>query len=241
MSFFTTYHDVVLQAIETAAALNEASINEGAKLMADATQNGHTLYTFGTGHSHMIGQDVYARAGGYAKIYPIVEIEMTLATHPTKSTHVERTAAYADVLDVLYHIEDGDIIIVTSNSGRNPLVIEYTMRAKAKGAKIIAITSLTHSKTIESRHECGKRLFELADVVLDNVAPYGDAGVDIDKDTRMGPISTLTGCYLAQSLMGCFVEEVKQRGVDAPVFKSSNMDGADAYNQKLFDAYVIKK
>ena len=241
MEFFKTYHEVVMKAMENATKTNEDAIEKGAKLMADAVQNGHTLYTFGTGHSHMIGQDVYARAGGYAKIYPIIEIEMTLATHPTKSTHVERTAAYADVLDVLYHIEDGDVIIATSNSGRNPLVIEYMMRAKAKGAKIIAITSLSHSKTIKSRHESGKRLFELADVVLDNVAPYGDAGVDIDKETRMGPISTLTGCYLAQLLMGCFVEDLKQRGVDAPVFKSSNMDGADAYNQKLFYAYVIKK
>ena len=128
MEFFKTYHEVVMKAMENATKTNEDAIEKGAKLMADAVQNGHTLYTFGTGHSHMIGQDVYARAGGYAKIYPIIEIEMTLATHPTKSTHVERTAAYADVLDVLYHIEDGDVIIATSNSGRNPLVIEYMMQ-----------------------------------------------------------------------------------------------------------------
>lgn len=239
MAFIDTYFKEVEQRFALMKEETEA-IEQAAELLLEAEKGKHTIYTFGSGHSHMIGQDIYARAGGYAKVYPINEIEMTLATHPTKSTTLERTASYADVLDAIYTVEKGDVLIVTSNSGRNPLVIEYTMRARKKGAKIIAITSLSHSKTIASRHESGLRLFELADVVLDNHAPYGDATTPIDDTCSMGPVSTLTGCFLAQCVMGRFVELLKEHGMDAPVFASSNMDGADERNRELFQRYVIK-
>lgn len=239
MAFIDTYFKEVEQRFAVMKQEREP-LEQAARLLFEAEKEHHTIYTFGSGHSHMIGQDIYARAGGYAKVYPINEIEMTLATHPTKSTTLERTASYADVLDAIYTIEAGDVLLVTSNSGRNPLVIEYTMRAREKGARIIVITSLSHSKTIASRHESGLRLFELADVILDNHAPYGDATTPIDEATSMGPVSTLTGCFLAQCVMGRFVELLKEHGMEAPVFASSNMDDADERNRELFDKYVIK-
>ena len=239
MAFIDTYFKEVEQRFAVMKQEREP-LEQAARLLFEAEKEHHTIYTFGSGHSHMIGQDIYARAGGYAKVYPINEIEMTLATHPTKSTTLERTASYADVLDAIYTIEAGDVLLVTSNSGRNPLVIEYTMRAREKGARIIVITSLSHSKTIASRHESGLRLFELADVILDNHAPYGDATTPIDEATSMGPVSTLTGCFLAQCVMGRFVELLKEHGMEGPVFASSNMDGADERNRELFDKYVIK-
>lgn len=239
MAFIDTYFKEVKQRFAVMKQEREP-LEQAARLLFEAEKEHHTIYTFGSGHSHMIGQDIYARAGGYAKVYPINEIEMTLATHPTKSTTLERTASYADVLDAIYTIEAGDVLLVTSNSGRNPLVIEYTMRAREKGARIIVITSLSHSKTIASRHESGLRLFELADVILDNHAPYGDATTPIDEATSMGPVSTLTGCFLAQCVMGRFVELLKEHGMEAPVSASSNMDGADERNRELFDKYVIK-
>lgn len=238
MAFLDTYFNEIESRI-SCIKQQQSVIEKAAELLFEAEKQHHKIYTFGTGHSHMIGQDLYARAGGYAKIYPICEIEMTLMTHPIKSTTLERTSAYADVLDTLYTIEEGDVLIVTSNSGRNSLLIEYVLRAKKKGAKIIAITSLTHSKTIASRHESGLRLFELADVVLDNYAPYGDATTSIKDDVRMGPVSTITGCFLAQSVVGRFVELLLEHGMDAPVFVSSNTDGADERNKELFDKYVI--
>lgn len=241
MSFMEQYHQFVQETMEKVHTQNVEAMELAAHLMLEAEAAGKRIYTFGTGHSHMIGQDLYARAGGYAKFYPILEIELTLITHPTKSTHIERCASYADVLEEIYQLTAGDVMIVTSNSGRNPLVVEYVMRARNKGVHIIAITSLQHSRQIESRHESGLRLFELADVILDNQAPYGDAGIAIDEQIQMGPISTLTGCYLAQCIAGRFVELLNQEHLNTPVFRSSNADGADAYNAELFDRYVMKK
>ena len=100
---------------------------------------------------------------------------------------------------------------------------------------------MNHSSQIASRHPSSKRLFELADIVLDNMAPYGDAGIEIDTNHRMGPISTLTGCYLSQCIMGAFVDLMIQNKKEAPVFRSSNADGADAYNKELCETYVIQK
>lgn len=241
MSKFTnTYFQEVSSRIADIQEHDQDMIEQAAQLLFDAECNGHKIWTFGTGHSHMIGQDIYARAGGYAKIYPILEIELTLLTHPTKSTHIERTADYADILETLYDVKEGDVVIATSNSGRNALVIEYLTRLKKRGVKIIAITSFTHSKKISSRHPSGLRLFELGDVALDNRAPYGDATTTISSDISMGPVSTLTSCFISQLMIGSFVEKLVASNHDAPVFKSSNMDGADAFNQVLFNKYILK-
>ena len=167
------------------------------------------------------------------------EIELTLATHPTKSTQIERLAGYADVLEQLYHVKEGDVIIAASNSGRNALVIEYLLRMKQKGARIVAITSLCHSQKVKSRHESGKKLCDIADVVLDNKAPYGDAGIALNETVSMGPVSTLSGCFLSQCIVGRMAELLIQDSRDVPVFRSSNADGADEYNQELFDRYVL--
>ena len=237
--FTEAYRKEVLERLEGISQQDEA-IERAAQMLYETECAGGRIYTFGTGHSHMMGQDIYARAGGYAKVYPILEIELTLLTHPTKSTRIERTAEYADVLEELYHLKAGDTVIACSNSGRNALVVEYISRLKKQGVKIIAITSLTHSKTIASRHPSGLRLFELADVVLDNCAPYGDAAVSLSPEVAMGPVSTLTGCYLSQMVMGRFVEKLLADGREAPVFASSNRDGADERNQELMRKYVLK-
>ena len=89
MSFTQDYYKEVEKRIRSIHTEDEKAIHEAAQLLFDAECSGHKIFTFGTGHSHMIGQDLYARAGGFAKIYPILEIELTLLTHPTKSTHIE--------------------------------------------------------------------------------------------------------------------------------------------------------
>lgn len=239
--FQETYYQFIQNSMAKAYEENKEAIEQAAKMLYETEVSGHRIYTFGTGHSHMIGEDLYGRAGGYAKIYPIMEIEMTLLTHPTKSTKLERTPGYADVLDVLYELHEGDAIIAASNSGRNPLVVEYIMRAKEKGVKIIAVTSLEHSKASASRHESGKRLFELADIVLNNMAPLGDAGVAIGGEVAMGPISTISGCFLAQCVIGRMVELLQENRKETPVFWSSNKDGGDEANKELFEKYAIKK
>lgn len=201
---------------------------------------GGNIYTFGTGHSHMIGQELYARAGGYAAIHPICEVELTTLTHPFKSTVIERTTEYIEVIKALYTIKEHDTVIVVSNSGRNPLLIEFCLWVKQQGASIIAITSLSHSTTVTSRHTSGLRLFEVADLVFDNGSVKGDATMQHKENIVTGPTSTITSAFVANAIISTFVQMIVEKEGTADVFRSSNLDHADEYNQELFKKYLLK-
>lgn len=105
------------------------------------------------------------------------------------------------------------------------------------GLSIIAITALEASKNSISRHKSGLHLFELADVVLDNRSVYGDASLSHNDEIKTGPTSTIMSCFIVQLLVSAFVQLEVEKGGDVPVFRSSNIDGGDAYNEKLFDRY----
>jgi uncharacterized phosphosugar-binding protein len=137
----------------------------------------------------------------------------------------------------LYPFKKGDVIVMTSNSGRNALLIELSLRLKEMGVSIIAITALEASKNNISRHKSGLRLFELADVVLDNRSVYGDASLSHNDEIKTGPTSTIMSCFIVQLLVSAFVQLEVEKGGDVPVFRSSNIDGGDAYNEKLFERY----
>ena len=135
-------------------------------------------------------------------------------------------------------MEEKDAVLVISNSGRNAVPVEMCLAAKAVGAKVIAMTSLQHSQNCTSRHSSGKKMYEIADVTIDNWGEPGDAAFPIDGlDTPIGPTSSLTGITIAQALICQVVDNLVKRGLEPPVFKSSNVDGGDAHNNRMFDTY----
>lgn len=236
MNRMQEYQNMVSESMKYVVTEEKNVIEKAAQLMSKSVQKEHKIYFFGTGHSYIIGQEVFARAGGYAGFISILENELGM-NHAFKSTLIERTVEYADVLMNLYHFEKGDTIIMTSNSGRNALLIEMALRLKERGVNIIAITALDASKNSMSRHKSKLRLFEIADLVLDNCSVYGDAGITHTKEIKTGPTSTIMSCFIAQLLVSAFVQVEVELGVDVPVFRSSNVDHGDEYNEKLFDLY----
>ena len=157
---------------------------------------------------------------------------------PVKSTHLERLEGYASAMIQLHKIDANDTLMVISNSGRNPVPVEMALEAKKIGCSVIAITSMEHTMAVSSRHSSGKKLYEIADVVLDNGACKGDAGFYIDGfDIPTGSTSDAIGIALAQALIAQTIDNLVKAGIQPPVFKSSNLDGADEYNQNLFDTY----
>ena len=214
------------------------SIEAAARIVADSCEKGGRFYVFGSGHSHMVAEDVYIRAGGLAFVKAILTPELMLHEMPNKSTYLERLPGYAEAIVNLYKIDEKDTLIVISNSGRNVVPVEMCMAAKAKGAKVIAMTSLKHCQNVTSRHPSGKRIIDLADVVIDNCAEAGDAAYQIEGfDGLLGPTSDSIGCAIAQAIIVDTVELLVAKGIQPPVLKSSNLDGADAYNDALFDRY----
>ncbi|NLC34170.1 MAG: sugar isomerase domain-containing protein, partial [Erysipelothrix sp.] len=132
-----------------------------AEKMAENIKNNHIIHVFGTGHSHMIGIELFCRAGGLANVNAILDQDTLTSNGARRSGALEKLSGLSDIIYDQYKIAPGDMIIITSNSGRNAMPIEMAMRAQKEGIYTVALTNLEQSKKTTSRHESGKRLFEV--------------------------------------------------------------------------------
>lgn len=236
--YIEEYLDLAISKIEEVKQKEVENIENTVNLIVDSIQNDGKFYVFGSGHSHMIAEEIYIRAGGLAHVKAILPDECMLHQMPNKSTIIERIEGYSEGILELYQLKPQDTIMVVSNSGRNPVPVEMCLFAKKIGAKVIALTSLKHSQQVTSRHSSHKKMYEIADVVIDNCAEKGDASLYINGfDTPVGPTSDVTGVAIAQAIIAGVVEKLVENGIKPPVFKSSNLDGADEYNNYLFEKY----
>lgn len=239
MSTATRYIEYLQSKIQEVLDNEIPNIEKAAQLMTESCLKGGRIYVFGSGHSHLIAEEMYVRAGGLALVHAILPPEMALVNNMvTKSTLLERLDGYASALIELYHVGEKDTLMVVSNSGRNAVPVEMCLAAKAKGANVVALTSMKHSSSCNSRHSSGKRIFEIADVTIDNRAEKGDSGLMIEGlNIPIGPVSDGTGIAIAQALINEVIERMVQAGVEPPVFVSSNVDGGDEKNAHLYETY----
>lgn len=200
--------------------------------VARALAGGGILHTFGTGHSHMIAEEAFFRAGGLAPVNPILDSRLLFLEGALESTRAERQPGYAGEILARENVQPGDAAILISNSGRNAVPVEMAMEMKARGAAVIAITNLRQSRAAVSRHASGKRLFELADVVIDNCVPEGDAVMVLPGlDRAMGASSTVAGAAIMNSIAIEAALELQRMGMPVPVLPSAN--AADASDEGL--------
>ncbi|REE85294.1 putative phosphosugar-binding protein [Paenibacillus taihuensis] len=232
------YIDGIATLVGELKAKESGNLSQAALLIVDAIEAGRTLHVFGTGHSHMLAEELFYRAGGLACVNPILEEGLMLHRNAVQSTELERLEGLASVLLKQQSPKVGDVIIIASNSGRNAANIEMALSAKASGLKVIAITSLNHANASSSRHSSGKRLHEVSDVVIDNQGCIGDAAVEIaGLPIKVSPTSTVLGACIVNAIVAEVVELLLHRGMMPDLFASSNMDGGDAHNRRLIDRY----
>ena len=209
-----------------------------ADIIVDRIKEGGRFFVFGTGHSHMVGEEFYARAGGLACVQLIAPMELTLGEHPLKSTQIERIAEYAHVIMMQYGFKDKDIILISSNSGRNAMPVELAMACHELGMYTIAFTNLKHSQVVTSRHSRGLKLYQVCDYVIDNCGVVGDAMMEVKGvKGQMGASSSLIGMFMAQTLSMLIAQKLAEVGIEPPVFLSANVDEGDAWNQKIMSEY----
>jgi uncharacterized phosphosugar-binding protein len=204
------------------------ALQAAATLMAKTIEKGGLVYAFGSGHSQSVAIEFYYRAGGLARCDVI---------HEKTFGRAERLPGYAAVLLDSYPVTSGDLMIVISNSGRNPLPVEMAQAAHERGMAVVGITSLEHTHSVSARQAGGKRLFEVCDVVIDNCSPVGDAMIDLEEGLRVGAASTLTGVFIAQTLVCLVSQRMLQSGVRPPVFLSMNLDEGDGCNHALMESF----
>jgi uncharacterized phosphosugar-binding protein len=229
------------------AALNRVvetqtpNIRRAAELVLDAIASGAIIQVFGTGHSRSIAMEIAGRAGGLvpANALSIKDVVMYGGARPDEilDPTVERDPALAHRILELADTRPEDVFIVASNSGGNGSVVELALLAKERGHPVIAITSLEHSRRVQSRHASGRRLFEVADVVIDNCGVFGDAALPLPDGAAIAATSSLTGVTIAQMLVAEVCGELLRRGMDVPVLRSQNVPGGDEHNEVLHRRY----
>ncbi|MGW5193116.1 sugar isomerase domain-containing protein [Kribbella sp. NPDC004138] len=218
------YLGKALAIAQRAADTQLGAIRVAAGLVADALAGGKTFWVFGTGHSHALAEELYGRAGGLADVRAILEPGLMLHEGLQKSSLLERLPGLADVLLEINPLTAGDVVLIASNSGRNAVPVEFALGARARGVQVIALTSLAHSNAVTSRAPGGQRLFETADVVLDNCGEPGDALIEVPGTPEpTGATSTLVGALLLQALTVEVVTRLTDRGQPPNVLRSLNV------------------
>lgn len=222
--------DVVISILKTIGEKEATKIEEAGQIVAESLWKGGILHIFGTGHSHILAEEAYARAGGLFAVAPILEPCLMLHEGYGKSSALERLPGLAKVLLDSHpcDVRPEDVAIIVSNSGRNACPIEMALLFKEKGVKVIAITSLAHAEAVASRHSSGKKLHDIADVVLDNMGVPGDAALEFKGlPVKACPTSTVTGVAILWSVIAAAIEKLVERGDTPPIMVSGNLDEAE--------------
>jgi uncharacterized phosphosugar-binding protein len=211
-------------------------LREAAELVANALAGGHTIHAFGTGHSHMLAEELAHRAGGLVRVRPIIDERLTVHSDPARSTELERQPDIADELFARHGLEAGDVLIVASNSGGNAAPSRLAQLAREAGLGVIAITSLQHATAAEARSTQVPRLHEFADVVIDNGGIPGDAAIEIKGfERRVGPTSTVVGAAVVNAVVVEAIDILVARGICPDVYVSGNLERGDAANARFDD------
>ena len=216
----------------------EDSIAQAVALFAEALANGKMIHTFGTGHSHLLAEEIFYRAGGLAAIYPILDERLMLHKDVVKGSQSERLPGLAHELLTRHPITRGDVVVVISNSGGNQVTIDLVSLAQEAGAKVIAVTSINHATSKSARSNNTQKIHQISDVVLDNSGIVGDASIRvIGSKMSVAPTSTIIGGAMLQAVVVGTVAELIKRGIKPEIFLSSNMAGGDENNAAIFDKY----
>ncbi|MEA5026678.1 hypothetical protein SDC9_72801 [bioreactor metagenome] len=222
-------YGVVEELIRKVKDTQGENVEKAARLFADTLKNKGLLQAFGSGHSQAGASELCHRAGGFI---------------PTKQIKEPAGGAYESIEGVgtsfmkKVDVRSNDVVVIISNSGRNPLPIEIAIRSKERGAKVVVVTSLEASKKLTSKHSSGKNLWQVADVVLDNCVPDGDAAIELEGlDSKICGMSSITTAVLIQASVYRAAEILLSEGIVPPVFKSQNVDGGPEYNDRLMTEY----
>jgi uncharacterized phosphosugar-binding protein len=231
-----SYLAVVTETIARVAAAERDGVRRAADLIATALRADGVIHAFGTGHSEALAMEIAGRAGGLVPTNRIALRDVVLLGGEPASVlgpKLERDPAVAQRLYDLVPVQPPDVFVLASNSGVNGAMVEFALLVKEHGHGLIAITSRDHSGRVDSRHPSGRKLAEIADVVLDNGAPYGDATLPLPGGGAVGAVSSITAALLAQQIVVEVVARLVEAGQTPPVYLSANIPSGDAHNNEL--------
>ena len=237
--YVRTYLDTIEAKLERIYTEQRDMIRRCAEIIADRIAEDGLIYVFGSGgHSNMVAEEMFHRAGGFACISPVFVDSIRIPHVPLG----ERSPGIVPYVFEFYGIGKDDVLILVNAYGINPVTIEAALEAKKRGVKVIAVTSTDYAtrlpKDFGGRHSSGMNLHEMFEHTLLTYVQYGDALVEMEGiASRVGPYSTFANSFICNSLIMDAAEILEQRGIEPPIINSINvLDGA-ARNQALYQKY----
>ncbi|MGG4264217.1 SIS domain-containing protein [Peribacillus simplex] len=234
-----SYFEEVQALLSTVVEQEKHSIKESVEHISRAVMSEGVIHLFGSGHSHILTEEVFYRAGGLAAIHPIFVEDLMLFKGASRSSQLERQNDLSEKFMLDEDIRPGDVCIVISSSGVNPVPIDVAIIAKEKGTFVIGLTSPEYANSCPSRHKKKLYLHDVVDLVIDNHISKGDTLMK-SNNISFGSGSTVTGAVLLNMIFTQVIEAIIETGVTPPVFLSSNIEGADEHNQQLIAKYKTR-
>lgn len=232
------FFEKVVDLLKKVKDAQKENMIKAAELVKNALKEDRLIHIFGCGHSQILAQEVFYRAGGLVPINAMLDLGTSLYTGALKSTPAERLPGYAKMLLDYYQIKDGDVLFIISNSGINAVPVGLALGAKERNVTVIAITSVEFSKSSPARHPSGKKLYEIADIVIDNLVPPGDAILSVPGiKTKVAPVSTIINSAILHSILSTAAKMLVDEGIEPPVWLSANVPGGDEFNKRYIEKY----
>ncbi|HEY0594079.1 MAG TPA: SIS domain-containing protein [Thermoanaerobaculia bacterium] len=238
------YQKAITGVLDRIWATQSEAIRKAAVMMADSAAKGGLVHLFGSGHSVLPVQDIFPRYGSYPLFRPMMDMRL-MWTNVIGSggarglIWLERREGYADVIFENEPVKAGDVMMIFSHGGLNAAGIEVAMISRQRGMKVVAVTSMDNQRTREATHSSGKKLSEVADLVIDNCVEAQDAQVSIEgwrEPVAAG--STVAFITIAMAIVAEVAAQLQKRGIKPPVFVSPNVQGVPADNNlQVFAEY----
>ena len=238
------FYEEMLKVVDVLEGKEMDNIRKASEVCAETIAQGGVVHVFGSGHSVGFGMELAGRPGSLVPFHTIVTSDfvlhgkVTLEEFKDPDNIFERRADIADRLYDLYDIRPQDSFIIISNSGINGVVIDFAIKAKAEGHKVIVVTSWQHTSAEASRHPSGKKLYEMGNVVIDNCGPQGDALIETGKIEKICSISSITGAFIAQSITTETCRLLSEKGVELPLLLSEETEENRRHNAELRQKYA---
>ncbi|MCD6449555.1 MAG: SIS domain-containing protein [Thermotogaceae bacterium] len=232
----TSYCKEVEKVLDDILKYESEKIREVARYISGAIENDGVVIAFGTGHSHIMVEEMFYRAGGLVPVYPVLVGALMLHEGAARSSILERTPQMGRTIADYVNSSENDVVFVFSNSGVNAVPVEFAMSMRERGHRVFAVTSFQHSKMVQPRNPEGKKLMEVVDIAIDNHVPYGDASVKIGN-VKVAPLSTIAGAFIVNSIVVEVTKIFEEGGRIPPVFVSANVENGDLHNEGLIRSY----
>jgi uncharacterized phosphosugar-binding protein len=218
------------------------AIRQAAQWCAEAIARRGLVHLFGSGHSRMAVEEMFPRYGSFPGFHPIVELSLTHHTQVVgangqrQAMAIERMEGLGEPILRNFVFRDFDVMIVFSTSGNKGVVVDVALGAKRRGLQLIAVVAAEYSALLESEHSSGRKLADIADLVIDNCAPPGDGMVEVPGvDARVGPGSTIGNTAVVNLLKVLIAEELARRG-QPPLVLASAFELGEAASRARFEA-----